>query len=111
MRNPTLFRHFRLMEAIQSNYRCRADPRFLATAIEACENQIRMAPQAAEAFRLEYRGQRLPSHVGYKQLAIIREKEGNLKEALRICQQAQGQGWAGDWKKRIASLSKKVEGA
>lgn len=51
----------------------------------------------------------LPSHHGYKQLAIILEKRGEVAEALGICLQAQSQGWKGDWDARIARLQSKLE--
>lgn len=50
----------------------------------------------------------LPSHHGYKQLAIILEKRGDYGDALAICEQAKGQGWKGDWDSRIVRLEKRL---
>jgi hypothetical protein len=49
----------------------------------------------------------LPEHVGYKQLAIIRERAGDYAEALRLSKEAKREKWAGDWENRIARLEKK----
>lgn len=51
----------------------------------------------------------LPSHYGFKQLAIILQKRGDLDDALTVCHEAKAQGWKGDWDKRIARLSKQIE--
>lgn len=50
----------------------------------------------------------LPSHHGYKQLAIILEKRGAYQDARSLCEQADAQGWKGDWAARIARLEKKI---
>ena len=52
--------------------------------------------------------QMLPSHTGYKQLAIILEKEGDIKGAIKLSKQALKQGWTDDYEKRIERLSKKL---
>jgi hypothetical protein len=49
----------------------------------------------------------LPSHTGFTQLAIVREKQHNYSEAIRLAQLAQGQGWGGDWDKRIIRCQQK----
>ena len=51
------------------------------------------------------------SHRGFQQLAIIREKQGNFAEALRLCREAESQGWQDegrDWSARIAKLEQRV---
>ena len=50
----------------------------LNAAIDACQKQIKLAPNAALAFRQET--DELPAHVGYRQLAIIFEKERNYQK-------------------------------
>ncbi|AOL23976.1 hypothetical protein Ga0102493_112978 [Erythrobacter litoralis] len=50
----------------------------------------------------------LPSHHGYRQLAIILEKRGDYRDALALSEQAKGQGWKGDWDSRITRLTKKL---
>jgi hypothetical protein len=104
-----LDRHFAYNQAIEIFYRHRNDPTSLAKAIHACESQIAIAPQAARAFHKEYRGEPLPEHRGFKQLAIIRSNELNDMEVVRVCKQAKLQGWAGDWDKRISMAEKMIE--
>lgn len=50
----------------------------------------------------------LPRHVGFEQLAIIREKQQNYADAIRVSQLAMKQGWAGDWESRLARCEKKL---
>ena len=50
----------------------------------------------------------LPSHHGYKQLAIILEKRGDYVAAGALSEQAREQGWKGDWDARIARLNKRI---
>jgi hypothetical protein len=52
----------------------------------------------------------LAYHTGYKQLCIIREKEGNYAEVIRLATQAKQEGWYGDWDKRIEKAKKKLAG-
>ena len=78
------------------------DPQALDFAIVACDQQIALAPKAADAWKREYSGESLPGHTGYTQLAIIREKRKNFADAVMLSQLALEQGWAGDWEHRIA---------
>jgi hypothetical protein len=50
----------------------------------------------------------LPSHLGYRQLAIILEKRGEFEEATAVVRQARAQGWSGDWEKRIARCEARI---
>ena len=50
----------------------------------------------------------LPSHHGYKQLAIILEKRGDYVAAGALSEQAREQGWKGDWDARIARLNRRI---
>lgn len=102
--------HFTCQQKIEAFYRSRdIDPSALNLAVEACEHQIALASQAAKAFKREYKGQPLPAHQGYEQLAIVREKEKNYGEVIRLCQQAKQQGWNGNWDKRIARCEEKQQ--
>lgn len=76
-------------------------------AITYCHWQISLSKDAAKAWRKQH-GNPLPSHVGFKQLAIIYEKDGHLTEAVELCRQAKKDGWAGDWDRRITRLSGKL---
>jgi tetratricopeptide (TPR) repeat protein len=99
--------HFVYHNMIELNYRDRnRNPDALAIAIDACRKQIALAPQAAEAFRREWRV--LPRPLGFWQLAVILEKQGNYAEAITLATQALHQGWAGDWEKRIARCNKRL---
>jgi tetratricopeptide (TPR) repeat protein len=108
--NDVLDHHFVLLAAIQVYYKERdVLPGALDKAIAACEEQISIAPKAAQAFKKNrFLQGRLPTHTGYEQLAIIRDKQGGFAEAVRLCEQAQKQGWDGDWDKRIARYGKKI---
>lgn len=104
-----LDRHFTLSLTIQVYYVDRDnDPAALPTAVRACERQIDLAPTAAKAFRAAYPKSPLPSHVGYTQLAIVREKQGDYAEAIRLSRQAERQGWAGSWEQRIVRCEKRL---
>lgn len=107
---PVLDRHFLYQNKKDIYYRFRdVDSFALARAIKACEQQIAISAEAAEAFRKEYGDQELPSHVGYMDLAIIREKEGRLEDAIQLCEAALAQKWGGDWEKRIERYRGKLE--
>ncbi len=113
----TLDLHFSLMESIKAHYRMRdKQPDALDKAILYCNQQIELAPTAAVAFEIDYKKEgALPSHTGYEQLAIIREKHGGFAEAIALCEEAKRQGWGEgctkgrfDWDKRINRCSKKL---
>jgi len=99
--------HFFYQANIETSYKDRDKPGGLEKAILACRQQIEYAPNAAKAFKREYKGESLPSHKGYQQLAIILEKEKKYQEVIELCTQAKKQGWSGDWEKRIERCKKK----
>jgi hypothetical protein len=120
--------HFAYSEAIKFWYSRRdADPEALPAAIAACEQQIALGPRVARAFRQDaidsagklsgFAGERVEpvfasmSHRGFQQLAIIREKQGDFAEALRLAIEAQTQGWRDgkkSWDDRIARLERRL---
>lgn len=103
-----LDRHFTLSEKIVIYYREReTTPDGLEKAVQACREQIAMAPEAAKVFLKEYPWQPLPAHQGYRQLRIILEKQEKYDEAIVLCEQAKQQGWADEWDKQIETLKKK----
>lgn len=105
-----LDRHFTLQQTMEIYYREReTSPEALQRAIQACKDQIALAPQAAQQFLKEYPEQSLPAHAGYSQLRIILEKQGKFDEAIELCEQALKQGWAGNWDKQIETLNKKKQ--
>jgi tetratricopeptide (TPR) repeat protein len=77
-------------------------PDFFEAAISACQKQISIAPDAIREWGKTYPGV-LPTHRGYEQLAIIREKQGDFAEAIRLSEEAMKQGWEpkGAWQHRI----------
>ena len=111
-KGEVLDRHFIYQHLINVYYRDRnMHSDSLGLAIQACEKQISLGPDAAKAFRREYQWRPLPSHVGFKQLAIIREHERDYDEIIQLCRRAAEQGWAGDWDKRIARCQKRISAA
>lgn len=106
---PDSFTRHLIYGALMVNwYRDRdTDPVALPTAVGYAWEQVRMSAQAARAWQREH-GRELPSHQGYEQLAIIAEKEHRYGDAVAIAQQAQADGWAGDWAKRIDRCSGKL---
>ena len=105
---PVLDLHFLYQSKIEIYYRNRDNDEFaLSSAIEACKQQIGISEKAKIAFIKEMG--LLPSHVGYKQLCIIMEKQNNYDEVIRLSTIAKEQGWNGDWDKRIEKCKKKIE--
>jgi hypothetical protein len=100
--------HFVELLAIKLWYRRRdSTPGALDAAIVACERQIGIGPQAFAPLMAAFG--MVPGHRGFQQLAIIREKQGDYAEAIRLCREAESQGWRDgndDWSKRIARLEK-----
>lgn len=100
--------HFLYHQKILSYYRWRDEiSDALKKAMEGCHQQIEIGPLAAIAFRKDFSGEMLPSHTGFKQLAIIEEKRGNFAEVVRLCELAESQGWAGDWRHRAERAAKR----
>lgn len=103
--------HFFYSNKISIYYKHReVEQSALEIAIESCKKQIEIAPKAKKAF-LEaeaFKDGPLPSHLGFKQLAIIEEKHKNYKQAIKLCKEAYQQGWSGDWENRIERYKKKV---
>jgi len=105
--SPVLDKHFELSENIPALYKKR-EPEGLERTIKVCMQQIDLAPQAKAVFLEQYPEQPLPSHRGYKQLTIILDKQSRYDEAIKICEQAKYEGWAGDWGRRIERYNKKL---
>lgn len=108
-----LDQHFLYATKLKIYYKHRENPEFFELAIQACRQQIAIAEKAKaefikEAKNLGDKSGFFPSHSGYEQLAIILEKQKDFEEAIKIAKQAQDQGWAGDWQKRIDRCTKKL---
>ncbi|MCT8985227.1 hypothetical protein [Shewanella phaeophyticola] len=120
--------HLALASLIQHHYSLRADNKHYEKAKELCLMQISFANKVAKKFRHPEKPtelkrlhkitgirhpyydepQMLPSHTGYKQLAIILEKEGDIKSAIKLSEKALKQGWTDDYDKRLVRLNKKL---
>jgi hypothetical protein len=102
--------HFFYQNKIEIHYKYRDyDQDALQNAIYACKQQINISSKAKIAFLRSYPQSPLPSHVGYKQLAIIEEKRKNYLEAMIISRDALLEGWDGDWEKRIKRCEGKIK--
>lgn len=98
-------KHFACIGLIKYFYSRRNEtPEFYQKAIELCLIQISVSKKAIKQIGPV-------SHTGFKQLAIIYDKEKRYTEAITICQQALADGWEGDWAERIAKLQKKIQKA
>lgn len=105
--SPILDKHFEFSENIPLLYKKREKEGFEKT-IGVCRQQIELAPQARAVFLEKYPDQPLPSHRGYEKLAIILDKQGRYDEAAKLCEQAEVNGWGGDWTKRIKRYNNKL---
>jgi len=100
--------HFFYQNKLEFYYRFREiDQESLNTSIGACKKQIELSSNVIIAFKKEYKNEKLPTHTGYEQLAIILEKQEKYDEAIDLCKQAQKQTWGGEWGKRIERCLKK----
>ena len=100
--------HFYYQGKIEFFYRFREIGNNLNCAIQACLDQISIAPKVVVAFKNDYKNEPLPVHVGFIQLAIIKEKQKDYIGAIEICQEAKRQGWREDWVTRILRLNKRI---
>ncbi len=115
MNESILDLHFLYDEDIAKYYsKIEQDSHFLDKAIEACEKQIAISSKSAKAFRKMGGGiiRDLPMHRGFKQLTIIKEKQGKYEEAIKLAEKAKKEGWGKtvneDWDKRISRCNKKM---
>lgn len=83
----------------------------LDKSIEYCKKQISISEEAKSEFLKEKSNRVLPNHRGFKQLAIIYEKQGEVEKAIEVTKLALQQGWNADSEKRIARLEKKLSKA
>ncbi|CEQ01683.1 Uncharacterised protein [[Clostridium] sordellii] len=102
--------HFFYLNCIRVLYKNRDNyTDALDRAIEYCEKQINISNQSKIAFEKCKYFKELPSHTGYKQLAIIYEKRKEYDKALELTQKALEEGWNDDCQKRIDRLIKKID--
>lgn len=103
---PAYELHFIYMPLIQTLYKNRDFENFFFLAVDMCNRQIEIAPQVAEVIKKN--DGYLPCHIGFEQLAIIEKKNKNWSRVIELCELAKGQGWSGDWNKRIDEVRKKT---
>lgn len=102
--------HFVYQQKLETWYKNHGRwPNAVEETKQACRQQIAISERAAKKFRKEYEGIDLPRHAGYQQLSRILEEEENFTEVVKLCHEAQVQGWAGDWKKRAERCRKKMQ--
>lgn len=75
-------------------------------AIEYCKKQISISEEVKKAYLSKEK--LLPNHRGFKQLAIIYEKQGELEKAMEVTRLALKQGWNEDSERRFQRLEKKL---
>jgi hypothetical protein len=101
--------HFTYHQTIRLHLRWREQFRDASDLVfAACHKQMRLSPQAAEAFRRKYPGEPLPIHLGYLNVASVLEQQGALARAIEICKQAQAEGWNGNWPWRIQRMARQL---
>jgi hypothetical protein len=100
--------HFLYHNKLTIYYKDRENPESFKMAIHACRQQISVSQEAARVFQVTYKGDPLPGHKGYGQLAIILKKQKHFDQAIELCAQAMHQGWGGDWKKYIRLCKEKM---
>jgi tetratricopeptide (TPR) repeat protein len=100
-----LNRHYLYQRAGNIFYRRRNDTKSgLRLAVAYYEKQVSISANARRV--MLDAGGGLPSHPGYKQLAIMHADAGEYGRAIQLCRQAMEQGWDGDWARRIDRYEK-----
>lgn len=104
-------RHIYYHEQIKFYYANREKENHFDLAIEYCQKQIHISKQVKKAWLIKnFNDPQLPGHFGFKQLAIIYEKQGEYEEALELTKRCLEEGWNNkDSKKRIDRLEKKLK--
>jgi len=100
--------HFALANAMEFYYRNR-EYYGIGPTERICQFLILIAPDVKVSMENTYGPDAPnPGHFGYHQLAIIRERQGDFLEAIRLCEEAISAGWSGDWYERIARIRSKL---
>ena len=55
------------------------------------------------------KGQELFSHIGFQKFAELHAERGNYDEAIKKLEEAERQGWNGNWKLMIEEIEKRKE--
>jgi hypothetical protein len=67
---------------------------------ELAQRMLKSSEKVAKAFQ-EDGWKDMPTHLGFRRIAINLERQGDFEGAISACQEAKRQGWSGDWDKRI----------
>ena len=105
-----LEKHYHYSDQIRPLYARRGENEaYLDMAIEACKKAISISASVIEELKVKnYEASRMPLHLGYQQLCIILDKQGNYEEIISLAEKAKAEGWNGDWDKRIEKARKKL---
>lgn len=102
-----LDRHFLYATEGQAHYLVRDEgPEHVRRAFEAFKRQIDLAPEAAREFLADAPHRGLPTHDGYRQLAVMYDRDGQPEVAMHLYMMAQKQGW---WGERPDEITKRIE--
>ena len=104
---PVLDLHFYYNNLITFYYKFRAVDLMYDSAKNSCLKQIEISANSKDSWIKNF-GEKLPAHLGFKQLSIIFEKEKNYIAAIEISEKALREGWSGDWEKRLEKLKSKL---
>lgn len=74
---------------------------------ELAQRMLKSSEKVAKAFR-DDDWKDMPTHLGFRRVAINLERQGDLEGAIKACRQAKRQGWNGDWDKRIERCQGKL---
>lgn len=78
----------------------------LLLAIEACQQQIAIAPAVVMALHRTQPNAPLPRHAGFEGLCLLRERQHQYERVVELAETAQAQGWAGPWDRLILRCKK-----
>lgn len=84
---------------------------FSDDAARAIQTLDAMRARQAEEGHWEYEALGMPKHPGFERLSFTCEREKRFEEAIALCAEAKGQGWVGDWDRRIGRCTAKLAGS
>ncbi len=99
--------HSAYQDIIPRHYdQCETDPAALHLTVQACTQQIELAPLVKRVLEHENDGEPLPPHVGFEILAEIRERQSRYDDVVSLCMEARKQGWSGAWEQQANRCKK-----
>ncbi|OLQ69926.1 hypothetical protein BIT28_10260 [Photobacterium proteolyticum] len=82
---------------------------YFESAMHSCLNQINLSPRSFTVLKEHSDNELIPTHYGFKQLAVIYEQQWALDRVIELCETAKLHGWAGDWNERIDRCKTRLE--